>query len=162
MIDWGGGDRLPQAGRHLQLTLLLLGTILKLLGKIDEAKASYEKAVELEPTNDSGWLNHADLLRELKRPADAIDSYDKCIALGKDSTCLNRPLFRKIEPFLTFNWIFLSFFVASAVALIGKSICLNDTEKYTDSLETLEVFLLSSCGTISGTKSISFIPAGPL
>lgn len=50
-----------------------------------QALVSYEKALEMQPTNEKVWTNRGNALMELGRYEDAIASYDKALAINQDS-----------------------------------------------------------------------------
>jgi tetratricopeptide (TPR) repeat protein len=56
-----------------------LGNALYKLGRLDEAVASYDKAIEFKPDNDAAWYNRGVALHKLGRLDDAVASYDKVI-----------------------------------------------------------------------------------
>jgi tetratricopeptide (TPR) repeat protein len=60
--------------------------------KFLEAIASYDKALQLNPVNDSAWYNRGVALSNLGCHEDEIDSYDKALQLNpdKDSAWYNR------------------------------------------------------------------------
>jgi tetratricopeptide (TPR) repeat protein len=58
------------------------GVAFKLLGRPDEAVRSYDRAIELKPDHISAHANRGiTLLRELKRPQEALESFASIIAL---------------------------------------------------------------------------------
>jgi tetratricopeptide (TPR) repeat protein len=58
---------------------------LRELGRYEEAVASYDKAIEIKPDNDSAWNNRGNALDELGRYSEAIASYDKAIEIKPDN-----------------------------------------------------------------------------
>ena len=58
------------------------GNALKLLGRLPEALASLDRAVEAAPKYALAWSNRAAVLRALGRHADAVASADRALALN--------------------------------------------------------------------------------
>ena len=54
------------------------------LKHLEEALASYDKAIALKPDFAEAYSNRGNALRDLKRPEEALASYDKTIALKPD------------------------------------------------------------------------------
>jgi tetratricopeptide (TPR) repeat protein len=61
-----------------------LGLALKCLGRLDEALASYDRAVALDAGYAEAYNDRGIVLEALHRPADAVASYDRAIALRPD------------------------------------------------------------------------------
>jgi tetratricopeptide (TPR) repeat protein len=61
-----------------------LGNALYKLDKLDDAVASYDKAIEFKPNKDEAWYNRGVALYKLGRLDDAIASYDKAIEFKPD------------------------------------------------------------------------------
>ena len=57
------------------------GVSLQALKRLDEALASYDKALALQPDYAEAFYNRGNVLRELKRLDEALASYDKALAL---------------------------------------------------------------------------------
>jgi serine/threonine protein kinase len=53
------------------------GASLRTLGRLDEALASYEAAIALQPTIAAVWVNKGNVLSSMKRHADALAAYDR-------------------------------------------------------------------------------------
>jgi len=66
--------------RNLVQPRLSLGN----LERFEEAVASWDKTLELQPDNTEAWYNRAVALKKIKRFTEAIASYDKIIALKPD------------------------------------------------------------------------------
>lgn len=63
-----------------------LGNVLARSGKIDEAKAAYEKSAELDPPNAAGaWRNFGISLYNANRLGDAVEPLQKSLALEPNS-----------------------------------------------------------------------------
>ena len=58
-----------------------LGNILKEVGRLDEAEASYQQALALRPDYIAAHLNMGNTMRELGRADEAKASYQQVIAL---------------------------------------------------------------------------------
>jgi tetratricopeptide (TPR) repeat protein len=54
------------------------------LGRLDDAIASYDKAVEFKPDEDEAWYNRGNALVRFGRLDDAIASYNKVVELNPD------------------------------------------------------------------------------
>ncbi len=69
-----------------------LGNILLADRQYEEAIASYDKAVEIQPNLDAAWNNRGFALDELGRNEEAIASYDKAVEIkpNKDEAWYNR------------------------------------------------------------------------
>jgi tetratricopeptide (TPR) repeat protein len=77
-----------------------LGNALYKLGRLDEAVASYDKAIEFKPDNDAAWYNRGVALHKLGRLDDAVASYDRAIEFkpDKDEAWNNRGVaLRKLD-----------------------------------------------------------------
>ena len=55
-------------------------------GKYEEAIASYDKAIEIDPKYTKAWINKGNALRKLGRHEDAIVCYDRAIELDPKNT----------------------------------------------------------------------------
>jgi len=66
-------------------THLLLGMALARSGKLDEALASFDRAIALAPDLADAHGNRADVLAELQRHAEAVASYDEALRIAPDS-----------------------------------------------------------------------------
>jgi tetratricopeptide (TPR) repeat protein len=62
-----------------------LGNALYKLGRLDDAVASYDKAIEFKPNKDEAWNNRGIALYKLGRLDDAVASYDKAIEFKPDN-----------------------------------------------------------------------------
>ena len=62
------------------------GNALLDLGRLDEARASYDKALALKPDYAEAYYNRGNALLDLKRLDEALASYDKALALNPDYT----------------------------------------------------------------------------
>ena len=62
-----------------------LGTVFQELKRLDDALASYDKAIALEPNFADAFCNRSTVLQELKRLEDALASFDRAISLKPDS-----------------------------------------------------------------------------
>jgi predicted O-linked N-acetylglucosamine transferase (SPINDLY family) len=60
------------------------GNVLQALGRLDEALASYDKALEIEPKLINALYNRGVTLSNMKRMADALASYDKALEIAPD------------------------------------------------------------------------------
>jgi tetratricopeptide (TPR) repeat protein len=69
-----------------------LGNILKALGRLDEAEASYNQAIALKPDYAVAHSNLGNVLRELGRADEAIANYNQAIALKPDYAQAHRHL----------------------------------------------------------------------
>ena len=54
------------------------------LGRLDDAIASYDKALEIKPDDHEAWYNRGVALGNLGRLDDAIASYDKALEFKPD------------------------------------------------------------------------------
>ena len=63
----------------------LRGLALVRLERFEQAIASYDKAIELEPDNERAWIELGFALVQLERLEEAIASYDKAIELKPDN-----------------------------------------------------------------------------
>ena len=54
------------------------------LKRLDEAIASYDRAIALKPDYAQAWCNRGNLLNDLENFQQALASYDKAIALKPD------------------------------------------------------------------------------
>jgi tetratricopeptide (TPR) repeat protein len=72
--------------------LSTLGNEFYFLGKYEEAIASYDKALEINPDDDQAWNNRGSALDNLERYEEAIASYDKALEIKPDKyqPCYNR------------------------------------------------------------------------
>jgi len=61
-----------------------LGNVLREQGLLNEALDAYTRATEADPEGSVGWSNRANLLFDLKRPAEAVPCLDHVIALAPD------------------------------------------------------------------------------
>jgi tetratricopeptide (TPR) repeat protein len=52
------------------------------LGKIEDALACYERALQLNPKDESGWTNKGNILYSLGRPAEALECYERALTLN--------------------------------------------------------------------------------
>jgi tetratricopeptide (TPR) repeat protein len=85
-LDWLHGNKLQgdlEAGAWS-----LLGIAQAQSGKGDEAAAALQRAANLDPRNEEGWLNLTRELMELKRHADALAAVQKGIAANPKSYAL--------------------------------------------------------------------------
>jgi tetratricopeptide (TPR) repeat protein len=57
------------------------GASLRTLGQFDEALASYEAAIALEPTSPVVWVNKGNLLSSMKRRREALEAYARAAQL---------------------------------------------------------------------------------
>ena len=55
------------------------------MGRLEQAIASYDKAVEIKPDKDEAWNNRGIALGKLGRLEQAIVSYDKVLAIKPDN-----------------------------------------------------------------------------
>ena len=62
----------------------IAATALNNLKRLEDALASYDKAIALKPDFGEAYTNRGNALQDLNRPADALASYDKAIALKPD------------------------------------------------------------------------------
>jgi tetratricopeptide (TPR) repeat protein len=62
------------------------------LGKTEEALECYERALRLNPKDESGWTNKGNILYTLRRPSEALECYERALALnsGLDRTWMNK------------------------------------------------------------------------
>src|SRR5438445_374360 len=60
------------------------GVVLQELKRLDEALASYDKALVLKPDYAEALNNRGNALKELKRLDEALASYDKALTLKPD------------------------------------------------------------------------------
>ena len=65
--------------------LRVLGVACYQSGKLDEALASFDKALSLEPDDAGVYSNRGAVLKGLKRLDEALDSYDKALSLQPGS-----------------------------------------------------------------------------
>jgi protein O-GlcNAc transferase len=61
-----------------------LGNALKALGRLDEAAASYRKAIATKPNNAEAYNNLGNLLEDMNKLSDAITCYQKTLILIPD------------------------------------------------------------------------------
>ena len=62
------------------------------LGRLEQALASYDKALAIEPDTVDALLNRGNILVELKRLDEALASYDKALAIKPDyRRCAEKP-----------------------------------------------------------------------
>ncbi|WP_196515781.1 tetratricopeptide repeat protein [Nostoc sp. WHI] len=59
--------------------------VLESLKRYEEAVASYDKAIEFKPDNNSAWYNRGNALVYLERYEEAVASYDKAIEFKPDN-----------------------------------------------------------------------------
>ncbi|MBV6627943.1 MAG: tetratricopeptide repeat protein [Rivularia sp. (in: Bacteria)] len=64
------------------------GLMLKKLNRYEDAIASYEKALDINPLYESAWRSRGIALKYLKRYEDAIFSYDKAIEINPLNKCI--------------------------------------------------------------------------
>lgn len=64
------------AGAHCSL-----GCVLHDLERVEEALASYDGALTIEPNYAEALYNRGNALRDLKRPTEALASYDRALQL---------------------------------------------------------------------------------
>ena len=60
------------------------GIALKDLGRLEEAIASCDKALEIKPDNDQAWVNRGFALKNLGRLEEAIASYEQAVKIKPD------------------------------------------------------------------------------
>ena len=60
------------------------GNVLKCLGRFEEARASYERALDLAPDCADAYNNRGIVLQELRRFDDAVDSFDQALKVRPD------------------------------------------------------------------------------
>jgi serine/threonine protein kinase len=60
------------------------GASLRALGRFEEALASYEAAIKLQPASATVWVNKANVLSSMKRRSDALAAYDRAILLDPE------------------------------------------------------------------------------
>ena len=85
---------LPPAGPNVEranyyIALGSLGREMKKLGKFDEAIDLYERALEIWPNSDRGYLNLADALAMTGRTREAIACYGKALELQPDDAAVH-------------------------------------------------------------------------
>lgn len=77
LADWSGPEDLALSGiRHaprVGVHYAWLADVRVDQGRFDEALALYRRAEALTPAHDNAWVNHASLLRDLGRCAEAVD-----------------------------------------------------------------------------------------
>ena len=60
------------------------GASLGVLGRLDEAVATYEEAIRIEPNDARVWVNKGNLLSRLGRLIESMQAYDRAVALDPD------------------------------------------------------------------------------
>ncbi len=60
------------------------GVALRILGRYEQALASFDKALELKPDEHDAWNNRGDALHNLGRYEQALASFDKALELNPD------------------------------------------------------------------------------
>ena len=73
-----GADKFPQAAYYL-------GTMLRALERYEEAVASCNKALIIQPTDNQAWLFRGAALNHLGRYKQSYDSYDKALGIERQS-----------------------------------------------------------------------------
>jgi tetratricopeptide (TPR) repeat protein len=68
------------------------GVILRALGKTEDALACNDRALRLNPKDESAWTNKGNILYTLQRPAEALECYERALALNArlDLTWMNK------------------------------------------------------------------------
>src|SRR3954466_12503966 len=59
-----------------------LAVILSWRGQTQEAAATFEQALRLKPDNAIVLFNYGNVLSQLQRPGDALESHDKALAIS--------------------------------------------------------------------------------
>ena len=90
--------------------LITEGNILNKLNRKEEALNSYDKAIELNPSDATAYYNRGNVLNDLNRKEEALNSYDKAIELNpSDATAYSnrgitlRQLNRKEEALSSYD-----------------------------------------------------------
>ena len=60
------------------------GVTLRELGRLDDAIAALDRAIEMQPDNLMALINRGNILRDLQKPQDAIASYDRALAINPE------------------------------------------------------------------------------
>lgn len=79
------------------LSYYRLGNALFDLGSYDQAKAAYEKAIDLDPQNAPAHINRGLCLRRLGKAEDAIQEYNLALAIQPDDATLLQNLAIALE-----------------------------------------------------------------
>ena len=80
--------------KHTNLALSNLGPALANLSRQEEALASYEKALAVNPADAEALNNLGIVLKDLKRPEEALASYDGALAIKPATEAFNNVALR--------------------------------------------------------------------
>jgi len=67
------------------------GAVLRDLKRLDEALASFDTAIALNPGSSQAWSNRGAVLQDMKRVDEALASFDTAIALNPAPRSLEQP-----------------------------------------------------------------------
>ena len=71
-------------GRDVVRFLVHRGTVLKQLGRLQEAETDYRRALKLDPAFVDAWYNLGNLYRDSRRLERVINAYERVIEIGID------------------------------------------------------------------------------
>jgi tetratricopeptide (TPR) repeat protein len=74
-------DRAARVGPGQYMVFVNRGNVLQALGRLDEALASFAKAIALKPDCPEAFYNRGNTLRDLDRSDEALTNYDRAIEL---------------------------------------------------------------------------------
>jgi len=69
------------------------GVALEHLGRLDEALAACETALQIDAEYPEPWREKAIILNKLKRPEEALEAFDKGLKVGAEDTLEGRNVF---------------------------------------------------------------------
>ncbi len=116
------------------------GLALRSMKRSDDALASFEAALRLNPLSAEAWNAHGNVLRDLNRPAEALSSFDKALAINPDmaGVLYNRSLALHVlnrldEALASFDQA-LEFDPANVNILNNSGIVLQDMKRFEEAL----------------------------